>query len=325
MPSVSAHLSQVFVAFTIEFDNEFEHRVPHRTTLLGGSSGPWLASMEMWSTCMRFVGEEPIAVNELAARARTQTNLNGMQRWGYITVGADKRIRATAKGLAARAVWAELAGAIEQRWEDRYGKPVVDRLRAALRLMAERIELDLPDCLPILGYGLWSSGPKGKRTGPVEPDLALSALMARVLLTFAMEYECGSEVSLAISANVLRVLNEEGIRLRDIPIMSGVSKESIAMAMGILRKGNYVAVEKAVRLTAKGVEAREAFLRRRDLLEEQWEGGGRLREALQPFTFDLLLQGMEPYPENWRAKVRRPEELPHYPMVLHRGGYPDGS
>jgi len=27
----------------------------------------------------------------------------------------------------------------------------------------------------------------------------------------------------------------------------------------------------------------------------------------------------------WRAKFRRPEVLPHYPMVLHRGGYPDGS
>jgi hypothetical protein len=23
--------------------------------------------------------------------------------------------------------------------------------------------------------------------------------------------------------------------------------------------------------------------------------------------------------------VRRPDVLPHFPMVLHRGGYPDGS
>jgi hypothetical protein len=27
----------------------------------------------------------------------------------------------------------------------------------------------------------------------------------------------------------------------------------------------------------------------------------------------------------WRASVPNPETLPHYPMVLHRGGYPDGS
>ena len=38
-----------------------------------------------------------------------------------------------------------------------------------------------------------------------------------------------------------------------------------------------------------------------------------------------LFAGLEPYPDNWRAAVRRPATLPHYPMVLHRGGYPDGS
>jgi hypothetical protein len=37
------------------------------------------------------------------------------------------------------------------------------------------------------------------------------------------------------------------------------------------------------------------------------------------------MRGLEPYPDGWRAKVRRLEVLPYYPMVLHRGGYPDGS
>jgi hypothetical protein len=27
----------------------------------------------------------------------------------------------------------------------------------------------------------------------------------------------------------------------------------------------------------------------------------------------------------WRARVPAPAALPHYPMTLHRGGYPDGS
>jgi hypothetical protein len=26
-----------------------------------------------------------------------------------------------------------------------------------------------------------------------------------------------------------------------------------------------------------------------------------------------------------RSSLRRPATLPHYPMVLHRGGFPDGS
>ena len=38
-----------------------------------------------------------------------------------------------------------------------------------------------------------------------------------------------------------------------------------------------------------------------------------------------LMRGLEPYPDNWRASVPPPRTLPHFPMVLHRGGYPDGS
>ena len=38
-----------------------------------------------------------------------------------------------------------------------------------------------------------------------------------------------------------------------------------------------------------------------------------------------LFAWLEPYPDGWRASVRRPATLPHYPMVLHRGGFPDGS
>ena len=49
-----------------------------------------------------------------------------------------------------------------------------------------------------------------------------------------------------------------------------------------------------------------------------------------------LAQGLQPYPEGWRARgpylrqttavLNDPAAaLPHYPMVLHRGGWPDGS
>jgi hypothetical protein len=56
-----------------------------------------------------------------------------------------------------------------------------------------------------------------------------------------------------------------------------------------------------------------------------------LRKSLEPLVGDgtaehsPLFKGIEPYPDGWRASVRKPETLPHYPMVLHRGGYPDGS
>ena len=117
--SLSALLSQALVAFTIEFDNEAEHRLPHRTTDHGASGqagdGAWLVSLVMWENCLRHVTDQPITVGELETRARTGTNLDGMRRWGYITIdgtarkihkgrpGPDAVLRATAAGLRARA------------------------------------------------------------------------------------------------------------------------------------------------------------------------------------------------------------------------------
>jgi hypothetical protein len=64
---LSALLSQTLVAFTIEFDNEAERQINHRTTRHGGArSGVWLVSMAMWLNCMRYVGTEPIRVGEIA-------------------------------------------------------------------------------------------------------------------------------------------------------------------------------------------------------------------------------------------------------------------
>jgi hypothetical protein len=66
---LSALLSQVLVVFTIECDNEFERQMPHRTSNYGSTAGrgagPWLVSMAMWWTCMRFVAEDGITVAEL--------------------------------------------------------------------------------------------------------------------------------------------------------------------------------------------------------------------------------------------------------------------
>ena len=58
---LSALLSQALVAFTIEFDNEFEHRVPHRTSDFGGSRpDPYLVSMVMWLMVLRYIPEQEL-------------------------------------------------------------------------------------------------------------------------------------------------------------------------------------------------------------------------------------------------------------------------
>ena len=57
-----ALLSEVLVAFTIEFDNGYERQMPHRTTEHGSTAGsldaPWLVSLAMWENCMRLSGSE---------------------------------------------------------------------------------------------------------------------------------------------------------------------------------------------------------------------------------------------------------------------------
>jgi hypothetical protein len=56
-----------------------------------------------------------------------------------------------------------------------------------------------------------------------------------------------------------------------------------------------------------------------------------LRRALEVIVVEPdggrspLFSGIEPYPDGWRASIPPPATLPYFPMVLHRGGYPDGS
>ena len=114
------------------------------------------------------------------------------------------------------------------------------------------------------------------------------------------------------------------------------------MAVGLLAEGG-LATEgpdsggsrfKVIRLTAAGAAARDGYADRTAAVEADWRarfGGGpvaALRAALEPLAVGdppALFAALEPYPENWRARVKPTLILPHYPMTLHRGGFPDGA
>ena len=241
-------------------------------------------------------------------------------------------------------------GEIEERWRKRFGVEEVERVRGALAGVVGQLDSRLPDCLPILGYGLWTARQEEKEQEQEESstdevdlrsgsNLTLATLLSRVLLTFAVDFERESELSLALCANVLRVLNEKGVPVRDLPLFSGVSKEAIAMAMSFLDKKGLVVIGadplasrgKVAWLTAKGMEAQYAHRRLIARTEKHWRerfGEDRirdLRESLKQLAGEPLFRGLDPYADGWRAAIRKPDVLPHYPMVLHRGGYPDGS
>lgn len=120
--------------------------------------------------------------------------------------------------------------------------------------------------------------PAARESG-IRARLPLSVLLSRVLLAFAIEFEGQSDLSLAISANIVRVLDEKGLRVRDLPLLTGVSKEAISMAMGILQKRRLALVEpdpagshaKVARLTPKGRAAQDAYRKLPGIIEERWQ------------------------------------------------------
>jgi DNA-binding MarR family transcriptional regulator len=362
-------LSQVLVAFTIEFDNEAEHRMDHRTTAGGPGGGsedaPWLVSQVMWANVLQYVGADGTQVRDIHARSRTTSDsLPGLQRWGYVTIDPwphhghggrapeDAVVRLTRAGRRARGVWQPLAPEVEERWRSRFGAGAIDDLLGALVTVADGMERPLPRYLPVVhptlnGKAAPNLVPLDGLTGTaLDGPTDLSVLVARVLLGFTLDFETESRISLPISANTLRVLDDTGVRVRELPGLTGVSKEANAMATGFLERRGCAEVVpdpsaprgKMVRLTAKGRGARAKYRRILMSTEETWKDRcgtstlNRLRHALERLTDggptgpdSLLFTGIVPYPEGWRASVRPPVTLPHYPMVLHRGGYPDGS
>lgn len=125
---------------------------------------------------MKFVGPDGVQLGEMERLARTRTNLAGMQHWCYITVtpgrndrdgkrpGPDAVVRATEGGRMAQEVWGPLFGVVDDRWRERFGDNAIADLRTALSAIVDCVDLDLPDCMPILGYGLFSSGRNGAAT-----------------------------------------------------------------------------------------------------------------------------------------------------------------
>src|ERR1700722_5092882 len=157
-------LSQALVAFTIEFDNEFEHQVPHRTTTgpaAKSGRGPWLVSQSMWSNFMQFVTPDGVPLTDLEELGRI-TNLKGLERWSYIEVDpsatsggaatpkSERLVRPTRAGRMAQRAWAPLGAVIEERWRARFGHGDIAELRTALLALISQLDVELPDYLPVV-------------------------------------------------------------------------------------------------------------------------------------------------------------------------------
>jgi DNA-binding MarR family transcriptional regulator len=322
--------------------------MPHRTTRHGATPGaaraPWLVSMVMWSNCMQYVPDEGISVRDLGRRARlTNASMRLIVTrmgawWGYLALRPDPALpRPTENGRRAQQTWRALAPMIENRFTERSGTRLIDQMKGHLGAVAGRLDVALPDYLPVGDPRLEPAGPGERAEG-----LRLPVLLSRVLL--ALEFDRESPLRLAVCANVLRVLTEEGIAARDVPARAGVAKETVSSTLGRLSKGGHVVLgsgqdggrARMVRLTPRGRAAQQRYYVLLETIERRWAerfGEDRiraLRDALERLAGDpaepsALLRGIEPYPDGWRASLPAPRTLPHCPLVLHRGGFPDGS
>jgi hypothetical protein len=362
-PPLSTLVSQVVVAFTIELDNEFERRFREA----GG--GARVTSLTMWSNLLRFVGDG-ITMRELVAavglpKSSALSRVGGVERWRYVSFGPStgKRegygsakgmkdewvVQFTPAGRRAAEIWPALPGEIEARWRKRFGAAVIDELTGVLRTVGDRTDADLPEYLPIVSSTNGMALDLGQQERQQGDDLPLVVLLAHALMAYTLDFEDGSALSLPLSANVFRVLDGDGVPVRDLPSLTGISKEAVAVSLTSLSKTDYVVVEGApaskrtIRLTPAGEKLRTGQLRLRARIGKRWatrfgtDVVEPLRAALERILdHPELPAGLTPYPAGWRASKPYAHQtqavladprgrLPHYPMVLHRGGWPDGS
>ncbi len=132
-----------------------------------------------------------------------------------------------------------------------------------------------------------------ERRESTSPRVHLCVLLARTLLLYTLDFERESALSLPLCANVVRVLDEAGVLVDEIPPRSGISKEATSMALTFLVKSGYVAVDgataatKLARLTSEGRAARDACGSLHAELESAWdarfgaEAVRRLRSSLE--------------------------------------------
>jgi hypothetical protein len=333
-------LSWAWVAHTIEVDNAFERASAPR------AGRHFRISLPMWTNGLRFIGADGITVDELRASAGAACNIGGLERWGWISVGAGDRrrdgygthrgvkgdtiLRPTRAGEYAGGLWPRVVSDVEGRWRDRFGSDVADRLGKTLVSRASPMPWSPPEVHPSDGF--FTHIVNSDFIGRPPP---LVASLGIVLTALTLEHERDSEVSLPLGANVLRVVGQDAVRVRDLPALSGISKEGVAMAVGYLERRRLASPssERAIALTKKGLDALDDYSFRAARRDDPELRGGL--EAVLAQT-DALAAGLVPPDGGWRgerpylAQTQRilagpTGALPWHPMVLHRGGWPDAS
>lgn len=312
---LSSLISQVLVAYTVEFDNEFERQMAER-----GFPGSRL-SLLVWAKLIRFIPESGARVDDLRVQIpkpiqHLKHELGCLERWGFIVleskagipavpgtgarravrrgtrigwgsgrgIRADWIVRLTDKGRSAGEVWPPLLEQIDARWESSFGNEHIRRLRKLLADLLTQVKVGS------------AQRPGGRRAHELG-RLSLPRLLMQALRAFANEFDRRSSTPLSLCANTIRVLGQTPISVAELPRLTGASPETCGIGWQLKP---YVIVEpdpkrargKVVRLSPRGLEAQRDYHRLVGQIEAEWETrfGKRpfqqLRESLQAMFTD---------------------------------------
>jgi hypothetical protein len=284
-------------------DNEFELRMAR----LGFAGGR--LSVAAWLNLLRFVGESPRSVGDLAAQSLLdQTEIKGrlgcLERWGFVWIEAPRAncekppvtqfqvrrglregwgsgrginakttVQLTPMGVKACEVWEPLSKTIEDRWRKRFGDAAAIDLRQALQAIQNQLGFELPEGLVDVR---WKRRPFPAKTRELAADLPLPALLSQLLVALAIEFEPKSDAPLALCANTIRVLGENPTPEAELPLLTGCSPETCGVGWQLKP---FVTVEpdpatkrgKAFRLTTRGVLAQKQYHLLAADIERDWE------------------------------------------------------
>ena len=279
-----AMLSAALVAFTIETDNEAESQLAAR----GVRAGP--PSLVAWLNVLQYLVDGPCSIADLCRRTFTTTAQVGhaigcLERWGWITVvlkppgsprstkgdgwGSARKVTSgsvvtnTENGRMLLELRPQVIAAVEARWQKRHGAALTAAVKA-LSPIAARPGVQMPEGLPS-GWmkGDWQQFPSGDLHEPVGGRFPV--VVGRALLALTMLYEERGSIPFALAANTLRVVEEDGVPMSEVPLRSGISPETTGPQIQWLAKRRLLAVGndpdrrgKLVRLTSKGRDAHVA-------------------------------------------------------------------
>ncbi len=322
-----------------------------------------IPQLPAWANVLRVIDAEGTDQNDIVRRAVVAKRVariavQRLERRGRLAVeartipgkrGKARIVMLTADGAAARARAESLVATLQDEWRQRFGGDAIDRLRAALTSVANRLPIELPH--HVTGYGEGDPSVTGgdyhaEQPGPPripahgqewpvvlreiggDPGaLPLPALLSQVLAAFAIDYDRERLGGLNRTSNFLRFVGDDGIPLEQAATLGRVSGNGKTLHERhldvVVEPGRPSDMARRVYPTPKSRRARDAYPHLVMEIEDGWreEYGDAipaLRAVLETMSKEPSAGAREGAPLAWK---QFDTDLPDYPDTngwIHR-------